>query len=694
MPADNKTPAEYFGENVFNESVMGERMPIETYAALKLIIDGRLPLDAEVAHIAAKAMRDWAVEKGATHYTHWFQPMTGITAEKHDAFIAPAGGGRAVMEFSGRELMKGEPDASSLPNGGLRATFEARGYTAWDPTSYAFIKDGTLYIPTAFYSYSGEALDNKTPLLRSMDALNRQALRVLAALGRPSKHVSATCGPEQEYFLIDKGLYDKRKDLLITGRTLFGARPPKGQEMDDHYYGNLKGRVLAFMKELDGELWKLGVYAKTRHNESAPAQHELAPVFTTVNIAADHNQLTMEMMKKIAPRHGLVCLLHEKPFEGVNGSGKHNNWSLITHEGDNLLSPGDDPAGNTCFLLMLAAVVRAVHHYSGLIRVTAATAGNDRRLGSSEAPPPIVSIFLGQELIGILNAMSRGGEAISAGHALVTGVSSLPVLPRDATDRNRTSPMAFTGSKFEFRMTGSSQSVSVINTVLNTAVADSLMIFADRLEAGIGVDIIIRDTLDECSAILFDGNNYSREWEEEAARRGLSAASSTVDALEGYVTAENIDLFARHGVLTENEVRSRHEIMAQDYIKTINIEAMTMLEMARREILPAAIEYSRMLFSAIDAKNRCGPNVSIQNEIESATGLQLLIEDFIERQDALDRSLERARSVEDMMGRARAFRGQVVGAMGNLRAVADQLETVVGSRYWPFPTYSDLLFRV
>ncbi len=688
-----------FASNVFSDSVMRERLPKETYKSLKKTIEQGLALDAGVAQVVANAMKDWAVEKGATHYTHWFQPMTSITAEKHDAFIAPSDGGKVILEFSGKALVKGEPDASSFPSGGLRNTFEARGYTAWDPTSHAFIKDGTLYIPTAFCSYTGEVLDKKTPLLRSIEQVNRQALRVLKCLGSSATHVGTTVGAEQEYFLIDRALYERRKDLMLTGRTLFGAKPPKGQELEDHYFGSIKDRVAAYMKALDEELWKLGVYAKTEHNEAAPAQHELAPLYTTGNVACDHNQLTMELMKRVAARHGLVCLLHEKPFSGVNGSGKHNNWSMNTDRGENLLKPGKKPAENKQFLLFLSAVIKGVDQYGDLIRVAIASAGNDCRLGGNEAPPAIVSIYLGDELTNILSCIETGnGLSCAEVPSMNLGVASTPIFKGDTTDRNRTSPLAFTGNKFELRMVGSSHSIADANIVLNTIVADALSGFADRLEAAVDLDAeilaIIKDVATNHKRIIFNGNNYASEWVEEAERRGLPNYPSTVDALPAFIAEKNIALFSRHGIFTPAEVHSRYEIMMEAYCKTVQIEALTMLEIAKREILPACIEYSGMVFSALAAKQATGLGLSLGREEAGAARLSGLMDSLMEQIEALEAALEQSAATEDETAHAIACKQNVLPAMESLRKAADQLETVVSREYWPLPTYSELLFNI
>ncbi len=690
-----------FGSMVFNDQVMQERLPRDTYRALKRTMENGRRLDPALASVVANAMKDWAIEKGATHYTHWFQPMTGITAEKHDSFIAPTGDGKVIMEFSGKELIRGEPDASSFPSGGLRATFEARGYTAWDPTSYAFIKDGTLCIPTAFCSYGGEALDKKTPLLRSMEAIGRQALRVLRLFGQNDvSMVRATVGCEQEYFLIDRTVVDRRKDLINTGRTLFGARPSKGQELDDHYFGAIKPRVQAFMKELDEELWKLGILAKTEHNEVAPAQHEMAPIFATVNIAADHNQLTMELMQKVAKRHGMVCLLHEKPFSCVNGSGKHNNWSLCTDTGVNLLEPGDTPHENAQFLLFLCAVIKAVDEYQDLLRVSVASAGNDHRLGANEAPPAIVSMFLGDELTAILEAIENGtGYDAREKEQLKIGVHTLPKFPKDTTDRNRTSPFAFTGNKFEFRMLGSSQSVSGPNVVLNTAVAAELDEFATELEKAddlpAALEALIRRTIREHKRIIFNGNGYDDAWVEEAHRRGLLDLRTTADALPYYVRQKNIDLFARYGVYNETEVRSRYEIHLENYAKVLHIEAHTMVSMARKDLLPAAIRYGRELAETLVAKRTALPGLDCLVE----EGLLLRVNGLtVALSAALDRLVDRLDDADAMHGDGQTvadfYRDEVVPAMAALREAADALEICVAKDVWPLPSYGDILFSV
>ncbi|PWL42824.1 MAG: glutamine synthetase type III [Clostridiales bacterium] len=695
-----KNLPENFGSLVFNDAVMRDRLPKETYKALKRTMEQGKHLDPSIAHIVANAMKDWAVEKGVTHFTHWFQPMTGTTAEKHDSFISPVAGGGVIMEFSGKELIKGEPDASSFPSGGLRATFEARGYTAWDPTSYAFIKDDTLCIPTAFCSYSGEALDKKTPLLRSMEALNRQALRILRLFGdKETVHVDTTVGPEQEYFLVDKKLYEERKDLLFCGRTLFGAKPPKGQELDDHYFGTIKTRVQAFMKDLDEELWKLGVYAKTEHNEVAPAQHELAPIFTTTNIAADHNQLTMEMMKKVAERHGLTCLLHEKPFAGVNGSGKHNNWSISTNTGVNLLDPGDSPRENAQFLLFLTAVVKAVDEYQDLLRASVATAGNDHRLGANEAPPAIVSMFVGDELMEVLESIMRETAYESKDKVeMKVGVHTLPRFIKDTTDRNRTSPFAFTGNKFEFRMPGSSQSISGINIVLNTIAAETLCQFADVLEESkdftSDLHNLVKDTLTSHRRILFNGNNYSPEWVLEAEKRGLLNLKTTADALPYFVHEKNVELFVKHKVFTAGEMHARYEIMLEGYCKTLNIEALTMLEMVKKDILPAVSNYCRDLTATALQKRQLLPECSCEVEEALVKRLSKLSACLYQKNDKLEKALLDCKAYTDLQELANYYRDVVLLSMQETRTVADELETIVGSSYWPYPTYCDLLFHV
>ena len=689
---------EIFGINVFNDSVMRQRLPKETYKALHKTIDEGRRLDADVASVVANAMKDWALERGATHYTHWFQPLNSVTAEKHDAFISPIPGGAVIQEFSGKELVRGEADASSLPNGGLRSTFEARGYTAWDPTSYAFIKDHVLCIPTAYCSYGGEALDKKTPLLRSMEALNKQAVRILHLFGRlDATRVTPTVGPEQEYFLVDKDLFDRRSDLIFSGRTLFGAKPPKGQELGDHFFGTIQTRVQAFMADLNEELWKLGVLAKTEHNETAPAQHEMAPIYAIANVACDHNQITMEMMKKIALRHHLVCLLSEKPFEGVNGSGKHNNWSMFTNTGYNLLEPGDSPHESAQFLCFLTAVIKAVDENQDLLRASVASAGNDHRLGGCEAPPPIISIFLGDELTEILDALEAGADYSGREKTLMTvGVHALPKFPRDTTDRNRTSPFAFTGNKFEFRSLGSSASVSDANVVLNTIVAESLRQFADELEnaedfRGSLHSLIVR-TIREHKRIIFNGNNYSPEWIAEAAKRGLMSLPSTVDALPCYTAEKNIRLFETHHVLSGSELRSRRDIGLDSYAKMINIEAETMLMMARRQILPAVMKYSGSLASSLASVKDAG--CSLVNGSVLLSDLCAEIDQLKEKVDFLSETLGSRPDTDLPEAAARYMHDLVLPAMSSLRASADRLECITDRSCWPFPTYDELLFSI
>ena len=690
-----KKVPELFGSMVFNEAVMKERLPKDVYKSLKQTVRQGTALDPQVAGVVANAMKDWAIEKGATHFTHWFQPMTGITAEKHDSFISPCADGTVIMEFSGKELMKGEPDASSFPSGGLRATFEARGYTAWDPTSYAFIKDDTLCIPTAFCSYTGAILDKKTPLLRSMEAISKEACRVLALFGKKVSRVTTTVGPEQEYFLIDKADYKKRPDLILTGRTLLGARSPKGQELEDHYFGSIRPRVKAFMADLDEELWKLGVNAKTEHNEVAPCQHEMAPVFATANIATDHNQLTMEMMKKVADRHGLVCLLHEKPFEGVNGSGKHNNWSISTDRGENLLDPGSTPMENAQFLLFLTAVIKAVDEYQDLLRISVASAGNDHRLGANEAPPAIVSMYVGDELAAVIQSLVEGTDYKAAGHkSMDIGVTSLPHIPQDNSDRNRTSPFAFTGNKFEFRMPGSSFNIACTNVMLNTAVADELMQFADELEKAdnfeAALSTLIRRELAAHRRILFNGNGYSEEWPREAARRGLLNLRSTPEALIHYTDEKNVALFARHGVYTRTEIQSRQDINMEEYAKIIHIEALTLIDMLGKLIVPACAAYSRQLAEGVAAKAGIGVDAPAE-----AAQVRLLTEktaELIERTERLKAVV--AAEPEALNARAMYEHEAVIPAMEAARQVADELEGRVGKEYWPMPSYADLLFYV
>ena len=690
-----------FGCMVFNDQVMQERLPVETYHALMRTKENGRRLDPSVAAVVATAMKDWAIEKGATHFTHWFQPMTGVTAEKHDSFISPAAGDKVIMEFSGKELIKGESDASSFPSGGLRATFEARGYTAWDPTSYAFIKDDTLCIPTAFCSYGGEALDKKTPLLRSMEAIQKQALRVLRLFGHEDvTMVRTTVGPEQEYFLIDKAMYDRRKDLINTGRTLFGARPSKGQELDDHYYGAIKDRVAAYMRDLDEELWKLGVLCKTEHNEAAPSQHEMAPIFTTTNIAADHNQLTMEMMKKVAQRHGLVCLLHEKPFAGVNGSGKHNNWSLSTNTGVNLLEPGETPHENAQFLLFLCAVIKAVDEYQDMLRVSIASAGNDHRLGAQEAPPAVVSIFLGDELTAILEALEND-TAYDAKETVVmkVGVHTLPRFPKDTTDRNRTSPFAFTGNKFEFRMLGSSQPVSEPNVVLNTAVAKALDEFATELEGATdfnaALGALIRRVIKQHKRIIFNGNGYDDAWLAEAEKRGLLNMPTTADCLPCYIHPKNIETFEKYGVYSEAEMRSRYEIYLTNYAKVLHIEAHTMVSMTQKDIIPAALRYGRELAATLQAKKAVMPTLNCDAETVLLEKVSTLTDRLaVQLQDLRDALAEADRPGQAPQALANYYRDSVIPAMDALRESADGLEVLVAKDLWPLPSYGDILFAV
>ncbi len=689
-----------FGSNVFNDSVMKERLPKETYRALKKTISEGTHLELDVANVVANAMKDWAVSKGVTHFTHWFQPMTGITAEKHDSFINPDSHGGALMEFSGKALVRGEPDASSFPSGGLRATFEARGYTAWDPTSYAFIKDGVLCIPTAFCSYSGEALDKKTPLLRSMEALEKQALRILRLFGdNTSKRVVAQVGPEQEYFLVDRELYLKRPDLVFTGRTLLGARPPKGQELEDHYFGTIKKRVADYMTDLDRELWKLGVYAKTEHNEVAPGQHELAPIFSTANLATDANQLTMELMKTVAARHGLVCLLHEKPFAGVNGSGKHNNWSICTDTGANLLEPGATPRENAQFLLFLCAVIKAVDEYQELLRASVATAGNDHRLGANEAPPAIVSMFLGDELTEILDSIENG--TLYTGHEktqMEIGVTVLPHFPKDTTDRNRTSPFAFTGNKFEFRMPGSTLSVAGPNIVLNTIVAEALRQFADVLEKesdfNCALDKLIRTTIKEHRRIVFNGNGYDDAWVKEAESRGLANLRNTPAALRAMVEPKAIELFTKHRVFSEAEIRSRYEILLENYCKTLNIEALTMIDMVNKYVLPDVLEYEGELADIISRKTAVIPDIRCDMEKSLLKRLSELSDSAAQRLTALEKCAAELKRIADPAEQACAYRERLFPAMAELRACCDELELIVGRKYWSLPTYADLLYSV
>ena len=690
---------EIFASNVFNDSVMQQRLPKETYKALQRTIKDGRSLDPNAATVVANAMKDWAIEKGATHFTHWFQPLSGLSAEKHDSFISPTKDGKVIMEFSGKELIQGEPDASSFPSGGLRATFEARGYTAWDPTSYAFIKDRVLCIPTAFCSYGGEALDKKTPLLRSMQAINKQALRVLKLFGKTDvKSVKTTVGPEQEYFLIDEDVYNKRKDLIYTGRTLFGAKPPKGQELEDHYFGIIKPRVQAFMKELNDELWKLGILAKTEHNEVAPAQHELAPIFTTTNIAADHNQLTMEIMQKVAKKHHMVCLLHEKPFAGVNGSGKHNNWSLTTDTGVNLLNPGDTPYENAQFLTFLCAVIKAVDEYQDMLRVSVASAGNDHRLGANEAPPAVVSMFLGTELTDVLKAIENdepyGGKEKEI---LKIGVHTLPKFPKDTTDRNRTSPFAFTGNKFEFRMLGSSSSVSCTNVVLNTAVAEELKQFADELEGAANFEEalheLIKKTVTDHKRIIFNGNGYDDAWIAEAEKRGLLNLRSTPECLPYSLHEKNMKLFISHKVYSETEMRARYEILSENYCKIINIEALTMIDMAKKDILPAVSKYSHELSDTVIAKAACG-DIESGYEKELLAKVSKLNTAAYKKTEKLEQAVLKAKEISETQELSMYYKDAVFAAMSELRITVDELETMVPAEIWPYPSYGDMLFSV
>ena len=695
------TVSDYFGSLVFDDRVMKAMLSADVYQSLKKTIDEGASLNNDVANAVAAAMKDWAVEHGATHFTHWFQPLTGITAEKHDSFITPASDGRVIMEFSGKELIKGEPDASSFPSGGLRATFEARGYTAWDPTSYAFIKDKTLCIPTAFCSYGGEALDKKTPLLRSMQALNKQALRILRLFGNTDvKCVRTSVGPEQEYFLVDKALYEQRKDLVFCGRTLFGAKAPKGQEMDDHYFGVIKPRVAAYMADLNEELWKLGVLAKTEHNEVAPSQHELAPIYTTTNIATDHNQLTMEIMQKVAAKHGLVCLLHEKPFAGVNGSGKHNNWSMATDTGVNLLTPGETPYENAQFLLFLCAVIKAVDDYQDLLRVSVATAGNDHRLGANEAPPAVVSMFLGDELTAVLDAIEN--DAPYSGSEKTTmklGVHVLPKFTRDTTDRNRTSPFAFTGNKFEFRMLGSSNSIACANIMLNAAVAESLKIYADRLENVDDFETALHDmikkTIKDHKRIIFNGNGYDDAWINEATEeRGLLNLRTTPDAMPAMIADKNVKMLTAHKIFSPAELHSRYEILLENYSKTVNIEALTMVDMARKEILPAVEGYTKSLAETLAAKKAAVAGLPCKYETSTITKLSELSDEIADATADLDGEIAKFQAIEDVTEAANDIRDVILGKMDALRAVCDEAETITAKEFWPFPTYSDLLFSV
>lgn len=692
---------EYFGSLVFGPTVMRERLPAETYNSLMRTINEGKDLDIEVANVVANAMKEWAIEHGVTHYTHWFQPMTGITAEKHDSFISPTPDGKVIMEFSGKQLVRGEPDASSFPSGGLRATFEARGYTAWDPTSYAFIKGNTLCIPTAFCSYGGHALDKKTPLLRSMEALNKQALRILTLFGHTEvSYVYPTVGAEQEYFLIDREMYNKRPDLIFTGRTLFGAPPPKGQELGDHYFGSIKPRVAAFMEDLNEELWKLGILAKTEHNEVAPSQHELAPIHTTVNVATDHNQLTMEIMKQVALRHGLVCLLHEKPFAGVNGSGKHNNWSLNTNTGVNLLSPGETPYENAQFLLFLVAVVKAVDDYQDLLRVSVATASNDLRLGGNEAPPAIISVYLGSELTAILESIELGipYNATIKGK-IQLGTSVLPPLPLDTTDRNRTSPFAFTGNKFEFRMLGSSDSIACANIMLNTAVAESLRQFADVLEGAsdfkAALNDLIRDTFSKHKRIIFNGNGYDDAWVKEAVEnRGLLNLKTTPDCMPYLISKKNLDMLVSHNVYSSEELHSRYEILLTNYCKVIKIEALTMLDMTRRHILPAIGAYVSEIASMAAAKMAVSGNIDCSYEKSLLERLSALMSIISSRAEELEEKVNKVHGIQDVTEQSYGYRDLVIPKMSELRAAVDEAELITAEKHWPFPSYGDLLYSV
>lgn len=696
-----QTVSDYFGELVFDDRVMRARLSDDVYSSLKKTIDEDAKLDNSVANAVASAMKDWAIEHGATHFTHWFQPLTGVTAEKHDSFITPAPDGSVIMDFSGKELIKGEPDASSFPSGGLRATFEARGYTAWDPTSYAFIKDHTLCIPTAFCSYSGEALDKKTPLLRSMEALSRQAIRILRLFGNEDvKTVKTSVGPEQEYFLIDKEMFDKRPDLVYTGRTLFGNKPPKGQELDDHYFGVIKPRVIAYMEDLNKELWKLGILAKTEHNEVAPAQHELAPIYSTTNIATDHNQLTMEIMQKVAKRHGLVCLLHEKPFAGVNGSGKHNNWSMATDTGVNLLSPGATPHENAQFLLFLCAVIQAVDDYQDLLRLAVATAGNDHRLGANEAPPAIISVFLGDELTAILDAIKNDApyEGVEKSQ-IKLGVHVLPRFPKDNTDRNRTSPFAFTGNKFEFRSLGSSNSIACANIMLNAAVAESLKLFADELEGAddlnAALDALIKRTVKAHERILFNGNGYSDEWVKEATEvRGLSNLKTTADAMPKLLDEKNKKMLMAHKVFTETELNSRYEIMLENYCKTVNIEGTTMVDMVHKDYLPAIEDYLYKLAKTLSLKKSVNASLKCEYESNVISRLSELSDSISEAVDTLDEALNKLKSMENITKTSEAIRDDVIPKMEALRKYVDEAEMLTAEKYWPFPSYGKILFSV
>ncbi len=692
---------EMFGSMVFNDQKMQERLPKATYKALKKTIQNGEPLDLSVANVVANAMKDWAIELGCTHYTHWFQPMTGVTAEKHDSFIAPNGDGQVIMEFSGKELIKGEPDASSFPSGGIRATFEARGYTTWDPTSYAFVRDGSLYIPTAFCSYTGEILDKKTPLLRSMERLSTEAVKVLHLLGKKDvTRVTTTVGPEQEYFLIDKEMYDQREDLIFTGRTLFGAKAPKGQELDDHYFGSIKTRVAAYMKDLDEELWKLGILAKTKHNEVAPSQHELAPIFSTSNVATDHNELTMEIMKKIAEKHGLVCLLHEKPFAGVNGSGKHNNWSISTNTGENLLDPGKNPENNTQFLIFLAAIVKAVHEYQDLLRITVASAGNDHRLGANEAPPAIISMYLGDDLGALVESIINDKEYVSKGKVkMITGVDVLADFKKDTSDRNRTSPFAFTGNKFEFRALGSSLNIACPNYMLNTMVAEELSQFYDELKDTDNLDeavkVLIKKVFTEHQAIIFNGDNYAPEWVEEAERRGLLNLKSLPEAEAHFMDKKNVDLFVNNKIMTEQELHARYEIELENYAKQINIEALTMIDMAKKNITPAVTSFVRELTETALAKKSLSEAIPTVVEEDLITSLSNKLVCFTKKTAELEEAVIKANDYsDDNLAYATYYRETVFAIMQELRAVGDSMETETSSEYWPYPSYGEMLFNV
>ena len=698
---ENNVLEQVYGKNVFNDEVMQAKLPKDVYKSWKKTLENGEDLDVDIANVVAHAMKEWALEHGATHYTHWFQPMTGVTAEKHDSFLSPASKSRPVLEFSGKELIKGEPDASSFPSGGIRATFEARGYTAWDCTSPAFLKEDaagvTLCIPTAFCSYTGEALDKKTPLLRSMEAISKQAVRIMKLFGYDDvKKVSCSVGPEQEYFLVDREKYLQRKDLIFSGRTLFGAPAPKGQELDDHYFGTIKERIASFMKDLNEELWKLGILAKTQHNEVAPAQHEMAPIFTTANISTDHNQLVMEIMKKVAKRHGMECLLHEKPFAGVNGSGKHNNWSISTNTGVNLLDPGKTPAENAQFLLFLTAVIKAVNDYQDILRASVASAGNDHRLGANEAPPAIISIFLGDELTGVLDAIVNGVKYEDKRVEMEIGVDVLPHFPKDTTDRNRTSPFAFTGNKFEFRMPGSKLSVAGPNTVLNTIVADVLDQFADELEKADNfqdaLDDLIKRTIKENQNIIFNGNGYSDEWPVEAEKRGLLNLKSTPEAVPTFLAQKNVDVFSKYGVYTEAELQSRVEILLDEYCKTLNIEALTMIDMAKKEILPAAAKYIKDIAKTAELAKSCGAETVFEEE--TVKEISALVTEMYKALGTLEADVQKVHSIEDTQEMANFFHDTIFADMGALRVPADKIETLVGKEYWPYPTYSDLLFYV